>query len=217
METDKRYFLEGLFIIGFSIAAALFAVWLVNTGHRDDVIYRIHFAESVGGLALGDPVKFHGVDVGNVKAFELDPGDPNLVQVDVRLRKETPVKTDTKASLKLKGITGVVYVELNGGSPGAQALLAATPEGRVPEIPYEKSSLANLLDQLPKVIAKFSALEDKATKVVSDVAGVTSQIKENPSVLLKGPSKESKEANASAGDKARQKAPGPRTSASGSN
>jgi len=215
METDKRYFIEGLFIIGFSVAAALFAVWLVNTGHRDDVIYRIHFAESVSGLALGDPVKFHGVDVGNVKAFELDPADPHLVQVDVQLRKETPVKTDTKASLKLKGITGVVFVELNGGSPGAQPLLAATPEGQVPEIPYEKSSLANILDQLPKVIAKFSSLEDKATKVVSDVAGVTSQIKENPSVLLKGPSKD-KETNATTSDKAKQKASGPRTSAGGS-
>ena len=186
METDKRYFIEGLFIIGFSIAAALFAVWLVNTGHRDDVIYRIHFGESVSGLALGDPVKFRGVDVGSVNTIALDPANAQLVQVDVRLRKDTPVKTDTKASLKLKGITGVVYVELNGGSPGAQMLSAATTEGQVPEIPYEKSSLANILDELPRVISKFSALEDKAAKVVSDVAGVTREVKEDPSVLLRG-------------------------------
>ena len=80
METDKRYFIEGLFIIGFSIAAALFAVWLVNTGHRDDVIYRIHFGESVSGLALGDPVKFRGVDVGSVNTIALDPANAQLVQ-----------------------------------------------------------------------------------------------------------------------------------------
>ena len=36
METDKHYFIEGLFIIGFSIAAALFVLWLVTSGHRDD-------------------------------------------------------------------------------------------------------------------------------------------------------------------------------------
>src|SRR4030095_8299508 len=112
METDKRYFIEGLFIIGFAIAAALFAVWLVNTGQRDDVIYRIHFAESVSGLSLGDPVKFRGVDVGSVTTIALDAANSQLVQVDVRLRKHTPVKTDTKASLKLKGITGGVYVQL---------------------------------------------------------------------------------------------------------
>ena len=60
MEPDKHFFLEGLFVIGISIAAAFFAVWVVGTGHRDDVLYRIHFTESVSGLSIGDPVKFHG-------------------------------------------------------------------------------------------------------------------------------------------------------------
>jgi ABC-type transporter Mla subunit MlaD len=50
MEPDRHYFIEGLFIIGVSVAAAFFAVWLVGTGHRDDVLYRIQFAESVSGL-----------------------------------------------------------------------------------------------------------------------------------------------------------------------
>lgn len=43
METDRRYFMEGLFIIAFAVAAALFAVWLGSPGQRDDVLYRIHF------------------------------------------------------------------------------------------------------------------------------------------------------------------------------
>ena len=196
METDKRYFVEGLFILGFSVGIALFAVWLVHSGRSDDVDYRIHFAESVSGLSLGDPVKFHGVDVGTVAAMALDSANPRLVQVDVRLRKDTPVKTDTHASLRLKGITGVVYVELDGGSPGAKRLAAVTPEGQIPEIPYQKSSIAAIVDQLPKVIEKFSALEDQARKVVSDVGGVTSEIKEDPSVLLKGRKEKRAAANA---------------------
>ena len=186
METDKRYFIEGLFVIGFSIAIALFAVWLLGTGHRDDVLYRIHFAESVSGMAVGDPVKFHGVDVGTVKAIALDPDDPRLVRVDIRLRKDAPVKTDTKATLKLKGITGVVFIELDGGSPNAPALLASAGQGQVPEIPSEKSSLTVALDQLPKVLEKFSSIESQAKKVLTDVSGVTSEIKDNPSVLLWG-------------------------------
>ena len=180
METDKHYFLEGLFIIGFSVAAAFFFVWLAKSGQRDDVLYRIHFTESVSGLTLGDPVKFRGVDVGTVKAMILDPDDPRRVQVDVRLRKEAPVKTDTKATLKLKGITGVVFIELNGGSAGAKTLLAATTEGQIPEIPSEKSGLTTILDQLPKVIEKFSAIEDQTKKVVGDVGEVTGKLKENP-------------------------------------
>jgi len=106
------------------------------------------------------------------------------VQIDIKLRKDTPVKTDTKATLMMKGITGTVYIELAGGSVDAPALLAATPPGQIPEIPSQKSSLATILDDLPKVIAKFSAIEDKTNKVVADVGGLTSRLKENPSLLV---------------------------------
>jgi phospholipid/cholesterol/gamma-HCH transport system substrate-binding protein len=187
VETDKRYFVEGLFIIGFLIAMAGFFVWLANSGQRDDVLYRIRFAESVSGLALGDPVKFRGVDVGSVRAMTIDAVDPRLVQVEVKLRKDAPIKTDTRASLVLKGITGTVYIELSGGSAGAKRLVDATPQGQVPEILSEKSKLTAFLDLLPKILEKFSSLEDQAKKVVSDVGGVTSKIKEDPSVLLRSP------------------------------
>jgi phospholipid/cholesterol/gamma-HCH transport system substrate-binding protein len=186
METDKHYFIEGLFIIVLSVGAALAFVWLSGSGHRDDVLYRMHFDESVSGLSVGDPVKFRGVDVGSVKAMNLVPTDPRLVQVDVLLRKDAPVKTDTKASLRLKGITGVVFIELNGGSADTKTLLAATPEGQVPEIPAEKSPLTTLVEALPKAVERFLTIENQTKKVLSDVGAVTSSIKENPSQLIFG-------------------------------
>lgn len=186
METDKNYFIVGLFVIGFSIAMALFAVWLVNSGHRDDVLYRVHFSESVSGLSVGDAVKFHGVDVGTVKSIALDPNDSRLVQVDIRLRKDVPVKTDTKATLDLKGITGVVFIELDGGSPDAPSLVASTPEGQIPEIASEKSTLNTTLDLLPKLLERFASIESQVKKVLGDVSGLTSEIKDDPSLLLKG-------------------------------
>jgi len=187
METDRHYFFEGLFIIVLSVGAALAFVWLSGSAHRDDVLYRIHFYESVSGLSLGDPVKFRGVDIGTVKAMNLDAADPQRVQVDVALRKDAPVKTDTKASLKLKGITGVVFIELNGGgSADAKTLVAATPEGQIPEIPSEKSTLTTLVEALPKALDRFLAIENQTRKVLSDVGSVTSDIKENPSRLIFG-------------------------------
>jgi phospholipid/cholesterol/gamma-HCH transport system substrate-binding protein len=191
MEADKHYFIEGLFVIGFSVAAALFAIWVVGTGHRDDVLYRIHFQDSVSGLAVGDPVKFHGVDVGTVKAIALDPADSRLVQVDVGLRKDTPVKTDTTATLTLKGITGTVFVELDGGTPSAPTLVASTHEGQIPEIVATKGTLTTILELLPKLLEKFSSIENQVKKAVTDVGGVTNEIKEDPSLLLWG--KKSKE------------------------
>ena len=194
METDKHYFFEGLFIIGFCIAAAGFAMWLGSTGRRDDVVYRIHFPDSVSGLAVGDSVKYRGVDVGTVKTMEIDPGDARLVRVDVRLRKDTPVKTDTRASLAMKGITGVVMVELNGGDPKAKALLDTTPADKIPEIPSEKTGLKAMLDDLPKLIGKFtviadkfSVIEDQTKKVVTKVDALAEKVKDNPSLLLRRP------------------------------
>ena len=187
MESDKHYFFEGLFIVFFTIAAVVAFVWLSRPGQRDDVTYRIRFNESVSGMTLGDPVKFRGVDVGTVKSMALDASDPRRVEVDVRLRKDAPVRTDTKATLKVKGITGVVLIELDGGSPNAQLLADATPGDQVPEIPAVKSSLTTALDQLPKVVQKFGALEDKSAKVLDEVGEVTKKVKENPSVLLRRP------------------------------
>ena len=204
METDQHYFLEGLFVLVFAVAAAIFAVWLGSPGHRDDVVYRIHFPDSVSGLAAGDPVKFRGVDVGTVKSMSIDPDNSRLVLVDVRLRKETPVKTDTRATLAMKGITGVVFIELNGGDPAAQSLLAVTPSGSIPEIPSEKTGLRAMLDELPKVVAKFAAIEDQVKKVVTSVGGLTEKVKENPSLLLRRPEKESSNAGKESGSAGRR-------------
>lgn len=187
MENDKRYFIEGLFIIVLSIGAAFAFVWLSGTEQRDDVLYRIRFAESVSGMAVGDPVKFHGVDVGSVRSVGIDPDDARLVQVVVGLRNQTPVKTDTRAVLKLKGVTGTVLIELNGGNPKAELLVATTEAGKVPEIPFEKSSINAVLDQLPKVVEKFLVIEDQAKKALNDVTVFTSKVKENPSLLLRRP------------------------------
>ncbi len=200
MESDKHYFFEGLFIIVFSVAAAIFAVWLGSSGRYDDVVYRMHFPDSVSGLSAGDPVKYRGIDVGTVKSMVLDPDNPRLVLVEVRLRKDTPVKTDTRATLAMKGITGVVMIELNGGDPAAQTLLAVTPKDQFPEIPTEKTGLKAMLGELPTLVRKFSALAEKfggigdqVKKAVTNVDEVTEKVKANPSLLLRRP-KESNDA-----------------------
>ncbi len=190
METDKHYFFEGLFILVFCVAAAIVAVWLGSPGSRDDVTYRIRFPDSVSGLVAGDSVKYRGIDVGTVKSMIIDPDDSRLVLVDVRLRKDTPVGTDTRASLTMKGITGVVFIELNGGDPAAKSLLEVTPPDKVPEIASEKTGLKAMLDNLPKVVEKFSALEDQVKKVVTSVGGLTNKVSDDPSMLIWGKAKE---------------------------
>lgn len=79
------------------------------------------------------------------------------------------------------------FIELNGGNPNARTLLASTREGQIPEIPSEKGTLAAILEMLPKLLEKFSCIENPVKKVVTDIGAVTSDIKENPTLLFKGP------------------------------
>jgi hypothetical protein len=81
----------------------------------------------------------------------------------------------------------VVIVELNGGTPAAKSLLAATPANQIPEIATEKSSLNAFLEQLPKADDKFLSIEGQAKKALSDVGELTSKLKESPSLLLSKP------------------------------
>ena len=186
METDDRhYFFEGLFILVFAIAGVLLLVWLGASGHRDDVLYRIRFLESVSGLAVGDAVTYRGVGVGTVARMSLSADDPRVVLVDVNIRKDAPISTETKATLKMKGITGSVSIELTGGGPTSKSLLSATPPGEVPVIPSEKSAFSSLFDDLPKVVKRFAGIEAQTQKVLSDVGEVTKQVKEDPSLLLR--------------------------------
>lgn len=168
MENEKHYFTVGLYIIGLSLLLAGFAIWLAGSSRSDDILYRIYFGESVSGLTKGGAVKYRGVDVGTVDSIDIDPLDQRQIQVDVRLKKSTPVKTDTRATLKLQGITGAVFIELTAGSRDAPLLRKTTPKGEIPVITSEVSGIAALVNQLPIVMEKLSAFADQANKLVSD-------------------------------------------------
>ena len=61
-------------------------------------------------------------------------------------------------------------------------MVSATPSGAIPEIPSEKSPLNTVIDKLPAVVAKFSAIESQTKKVMTDVGEVATDLKNNPLV-----------------------------------
>lgn len=168
MENNKHYFLVGIFVILTTIAALCFAVWVSSSDKGDFVHYRIRFAESVSGLSEGGSVKFRGVNVGTVDSIEIDRRDTRLIKVDIKVDKDTPVKADTVASLKLQGITGVVFVELSGGTNEAPDLASLAKDGRVPEIKAKSSPLNAVIDRLPELLDKITIGVERINKMMSD-------------------------------------------------
>jgi phospholipid/cholesterol/gamma-HCH transport system substrate-binding protein len=168
MENDRHYFLVGLFVIGGALMLLLFTIWLTTRNDSDYRPYRIRFAESVSGLANGSAVKFRGVDVGHVEKIMIDPDDARLIRVDVNLLKTAPVKIDTKANLKMQGITGIVFIELSGGDPNLPNLANDDDTKHIPVIPAEPSSLNALINRVPILLDKISNAVDQINKFVSD-------------------------------------------------
>jgi phospholipid/cholesterol/gamma-HCH transport system substrate-binding protein len=107
----------GLFlVVAFLILIALFEVLGKETIFARMVEYKTSF-KSIPGLKLGDPVRLAGVDVGNVRDIRVVGA---RVEVVIRVKPGTPVKTDSIATIKLTSLLGTNFVDLTFGSPAAQ-------------------------------------------------------------------------------------------------
>jgi len=90
--------------------------------------YRAAF-KNVAGLNLGDEVRYGGLIVGSVTRLTLDPADATRVEVTFRVRPQTPMRTDTYATISQVGLLGQPYLNLEPGLPTSPAL---PPRSRVP-------------------------------------------------------------------------------------
>jgi phospholipid/cholesterol/gamma-HCH transport system substrate-binding protein len=69
--------------------------------------------------------------------------------------------------LKTQGLTGIAYVELDGGSAASPLLRAKTPE-EFPEIRTKPSLSARLENVITRVLAKLDSTSDGINKILSD-------------------------------------------------
>ncbi|MNG79114.1 hypothetical protein D3C79_377200 [compost metagenome] len=91
-----------------------------------------------------------------MRQIQLDPTNPEWVNLLFALDHGTPIKQDTVAVLKTQGLTGIAYVELSGGADD-QPLLQATAGYAYPVIRTKPSLAARLENVLTNVLAKLDS------------------------------------------------------------
>jgi phospholipid/cholesterol/gamma-HCH transport system substrate-binding protein len=168
METRANYFLVGSFVLAILAGLVVFIVWLTEAQlDKSYANYRILFSGSVTGLKVGNPVRYRGVPVGSVTSIRIDPDNVEQIEVVIEVPNDTPVRTDTEASLEMQGITGVAYVQLSGGSQNAPPL---KPSGRkkMPTIPSKASGLSQIIESAPELINRVIALVERASNMLSE-------------------------------------------------
>ncbi len=162
METKAGYVVIGAFTLLAILAGLGFFLWLAKVQiNQRYTQYDILF-DQVSGLGQSSPVRFNGVDVGEVLSIRLDRANPSLVRVRIEVAATTPVRQGTQATLSSQGVTGVAFVGLEGGLADAERL-AIDPEIGVAEIPSKASPVQTLLEGAPDVL--------KQTQVVLDGIG----------------------------------------------
>jgi phospholipid/cholesterol/gamma-HCH transport system substrate-binding protein len=155
METRANYVLIGAFTLAAAAFMLVFGLWAAKyTSAKDWRYYDVVFDEAVTGLTEGGSVQYNGIGVGTVDDLRLDPRDPRKVIARVKLRAQTPVKTDTHAKLSFTGLTGTAFIQLTGGSPEAP-LLASENGDDVPVIETEASALQNIAETANKLVARL--------------------------------------------------------------
>jgi phospholipid/cholesterol/gamma-HCH transport system substrate-binding protein len=174
-----NYTLVGAFVIALGAALIAVVLWLAAGGAwRQKVdLYLTMMEESVAGLSINAPVKFNGVDVGQVRTIRLDPANPERVIVTLAIQRGTPITVDTLAVLKTQGLTGISSIELAGGARGSAPLLPKS-EGELPVIPSKPSLSARLEDVVTTVLAKVERTSTTLDELMSEDnrAAITSSL-----------------------------------------
>ncbi len=169
MEDKLNPSIVGAFVLLLGAALIGGVLWLsVGFGGKQDYLrYQSIVGESVAGLNIDAPVKYLGVDVGKVRTIGIDRSNSRQVHLGLLIAEGTPVKQDSEAVLKTQGLTGIVYVELSGGSPGSPPLLP-TPENRVPMILSKPSLSTRLENVLGTVLTGLDQMSGKLNSVFDD-------------------------------------------------
>ena len=148
--------LVGIGTIAF-IALVLFARRPVFLDRQRE--YQSTF-QDVAGLNVGDEVRYGGLRVGSVTALEIDTAPPSAIRVRFRIRRSTPVRRDTRASVTQLGLLGQPYLALEPGVGGGPALAEGStiPSEATLSVQDAMHRLSTSLDRADSVFATLDRL-----------------------------------------------------------
>ncbi len=167
MYSRVNYTIVGIFVLLFGAAMVWFAFWLAKYGMEEEFdTYRLEMRESIAGLSIDSSVKLRGVDVGKVSKMQINPKNIEMVEVFVKIKKGIPIKEDMVAHTQMFGVTGLLSIEIDGGTNVAKTL---TPtKDYIPLIKTKPSFLTKLTGDIGGASGKIDALLLQSQKLLSD-------------------------------------------------
>ncbi|QOR61191.1 MlaD family protein [Sulfurovum sp. ST-21] len=167
MYSRVNYTVVGLFVLLFGIGLVGFSFWLAKYGLQQKYdLYKIYMYESVAGLSKDSVVKLRGVDIGRVKEIRIDPEHVERVEILLSIKQGIPIKEDMIAHTSLVGVTGLLNIEIEGGSNEAKTLKPT--EEYIPVIKSSSSWFDATKKDIGTLTVRLVHLLEQTDKLLSD-------------------------------------------------
>jgi len=167
MYSKVNYTIVGIFVLLFSAGLVWFAFWLAKYGLQENYdTYRLEMKESIAGLSKDSNVKLHGVDVGRVSQIRINPENIETVEILLKIQEGIPIKEDMVASTQMLGVTGLLSIEIDGGTNAAKTL--EPTDTYIPLIKTKPSLVSKLTNSLGGLGDRLEVLLVQSEKLLSD-------------------------------------------------
>jgi len=167
MYSRVNYTIVGIFVLLFGVGLVSFTFWLAKYGIQNEyTLYKLYMKESVSGLSKDSTVRLHGVDIGRVSEIRIDPKNVERIEVLLKIRSDVPIKKDMVAHTEMLGITGLLAIDISGGTN--QSDLLTTTDGEIPVIPTAPSWFSKTTKGIGALAEDLSDLLKRGEKVLSN-------------------------------------------------
>ncbi|MFH0917519.1 MAG: MlaD family protein [Candidatus Omnitrophota bacterium] len=181
-------FIGLIILVTFILSIGGFKTW--SSGYRINLIF--HF---VNGVKIGAPVRFAGVDVGEVKKIILQPKpaeNRSDVCLEVWVRDIVRVPADSTVWVNTLGLLGEKYVEIMPGKDYSnilkenQSLIGVDPVPTHELFSKAQDIMGNLNTGITKIMNKEGTLGKLLydDKVYNELDALVTDVRKNPWKLL---------------------------------
>lgn len=169
MNGKNKYLEVGIFVTaGITILIILSLMFAGSHKTAANTSYTLLFDRDISGLNIGAPVRYLGVEVGQVIDMQLFSNNGVSVRVDLEVLESAPINSATYASLSFQGVTGVAFVSLAVDKELQISELAATNGFKFPIIPTRDVGLSALLSSGPEITGRMVLLLDKLNVLLNE-------------------------------------------------
>lgn len=165
--------------VGLFIGLGIFLMFLIVFSIGDFYLFREGYDirarfDFVNGIKRSSPIRFAGVDVGEVKDIVIyydEVAGKSRVRVDMRIAANVKIEQDAVARINTLGLLGEQYVEITPGTSGEFLRDGDFLTGKDPvNVGMQMEKMTEFADSASAILKKISEGEGTLGKLLTDDA-----------------------------------------------